>query len=63
MKDSLYSAMHSHNLRLKESILRTKLRQGPKATYQDWMKDIEKNKKLRWFAQPPEFYRHCIFAL
>lgn len=63
MDDSLYKAVHTHNLRLKENVLRTKLRQNPSSTYQDWMEEIKKKKKLRWFSQPTENYRHCIFAL
>lgn len=63
MDNSLYKTMHTHNLRLKENILHTKLRQSPHSTYLDWMKEIKKTKKLRWFATPTENYRHCIFAL
>lgn len=57
---SLFRAVQTHNLRLKENVLRSKLKLHPNSTWLDWITTVKKRKKLRWFTQGTENYNHCI---
>lgn len=49
---SLYKARKTYNLRLKENVLHMKLRVPPtQATWLQWVKTLQKKKKLTWFAE------------
>ncbi|KAF5303019.1 hypothetical protein FQR65_LT08348 [Abscondita terminalis] len=60
--DSVYKGIGTHNLRLRENVMRTKLRLPPGATWARWHDQLQRKKKLRWFARPMSEYTHCITA-
>ncbi|XP_017778545.1 PREDICTED: sperm-tail PG-rich repeat-containing protein 2-like [Nicrophorus vespilloides] len=50
---STYKAIGTHNLRLKENVMRAKLQLPPSKTRAAWMKERKKKKSLKAFYKPP----------
>ncbi|RZC38920.1 hypothetical protein BDFB_012668 [Asbolus verrucosus] len=48
-EDSTYKAWSTHNLKLKENVVRKKLRLAPRETRKQWTGLLKKRKLLRWF--------------
>ncbi|KAK9732068.1 Sperm-tail PG-rich repeat [Popillia japonica] len=48
--DSVYKTYTTHNLRLKENVLRQKLRLPPNKTWESWYKQLKTKKRLKCYA-------------
>ncbi|XP_044752621.1 sperm-tail PG-rich repeat-containing protein 2-like [Coccinella septempunctata] len=48
--ESIYGAKNTFNLKIAESVLRTRLRVPPKDTFKDYIKTLKTKKKLRCYA-------------
>lgn len=55
---AIYKTLDSHNITVKESILKKRLRKHPRETWENWAKTLKKNKQMRWFLTGDE-YTHC----
>nr|XP_023024471.1 sperm-tail PG-rich repeat-containing protein 2-like [Leptinotarsa decemlineata] len=57
--NSVYKAYTTHNLKIRESILKKKLRYAPKETRERWASSLKKRQKMRWFVNDGRGYVHC----
>ncbi|XP_057671943.1 sperm-tail PG-rich repeat-containing protein 2-like [Diorhabda carinulata] len=55
----MYNAYKTHNLLLKEDVLKMSLRSHPKTTWAKWASELKKKKKMRWFVNEGKGYIHC----
>ena len=59
----MYKAVDTHNLRLKENVLRKKLRLAPRETRKHWLKVMKKTKLLKWFDVELDFQERMILLI
>ncbi|KAG5888536.1 hypothetical protein JTB14_032706 [Gonioctena quinquepunctata] len=57
--NSVNKAYTTHNLKLKENILGTKLRVAPKETREQWAAHLKKHHQMSWFVNDGKGYVHC----
>ncbi|XP_068903599.1 sperm-tail PG-rich repeat-containing protein 2-like [Tenebrio molitor] len=63
LEKSTYKAVDTHNLRLKENVLRKKLRTAPRDTRKRWMSIMKKKKLLKWFDVELDYEERMILLI